>query len=151
MPETTRTLSAARTLPERWGRWLFDRPFLRVPDLLWERDGGEVLAVDEFVEDGTIVVRAELPGIDPDKDLEVEVADDVLRLSAERHRDEEFAARSFVHRELRRGSVRRVLPVPPGTRADTVRATYRDGVLEVRVPETVQGTGELAQIAVERV
>jgi len=44
-----------------------------VPDLLWERGADDVLPVDEFVEDGTIVVRAELPGIDPEKDLEVRV------------------------------------------------------------------------------
>jgi HSP20 family protein len=134
------TVSLARSLPERWGRWLFERPFLRVPDLLWERDGGEVLHVDEFVEGDVIVVRAELPGVDPERDLEVDVADDILRISAERPEDAVAGDRSYLHRELRRGSARRVLPMPSGTTADTVRATYRDGVLEVRVPASAAGT-----------
>jgi HSP20 family protein len=142
--------SVPRSMPERWGRWLFDRPFLRVPDLLWERAVGGVLPVDEFVEDGTIVVRAELAGVDPDKGLEVEVADDILRISAQRHDDDEFARRSYLHRELGRGSVRRVLPVPSGTEAQDVRAVYRDGVLEVRVPVVAAGKAEPARVVVER-
>jgi HSP20 family protein len=144
------TVSLAHALPERWGRWLFERPFLRVPDLLWERDGGEVLHVDEFVEDEVIVVRAELPGIDPERDLEVDVADDILRISAERAEDASLATRAYLHRELARGSARRVLPMPSGTRADTVLATYRDGVLEVPVPATATGTAGPAPVNVAR-
>jgi HSP20 family protein len=143
------TISLAHALPERWGRWLFERPFLRVPDLLWERDGGDVLHVDEYVEDDVIVVRAELPGIDPERDLEVDVADDILRISAERAEDAS-AGRAYLHRELPRGSARRVLPMPSGTKADTVRATYRDGVLEVRVPATATGTARPAPVDVTR-
>jgi HSP20 family protein len=138
------------TLPERWGRWLFERPFLRVPDLLWERGGGEVLAIDEYVADGAIVVRAELPGLDPDKDVEVEVADDTLRISAERGRDDAEAGREVLHRELRRGSVRRVLPLPAGTAPSDVTASYRDGILEVRVPMAVERTGDAVKVVVDR-
>ena len=86
--------------------------------------------VEDFVEDDTFVLRAELPGIDPDKDVELHVEHDMLTISGERR--EEVKEKN--HRELHYGSFRRTIPMPPGTKPDDVVASYEDGVLEVRVP-----------------
>lgn len=86
--------------------------------------------VDDYVEDDTFVVRAELPGIDPDKDLELSVENDMLTISGERR--EEVKEKN--HRELHYGSFRRTIPLPPGAKVEDVEASYKDGVLEVRVP-----------------
>ena len=48
----------------------------------------EMIRVDEFRENGTLVVRAELPGLDPDKDVELTVVDGMLRIKAERKAEE---------------------------------------------------------------
>ncbi len=88
--------------------------------------------VEDYVEGDMFVLRAELPGIDPDKDVELQIEHDMLTISGERH--EEIKDKN--HREFHYGSFRRTVPVPPGTKAEDVKASYSDGVLEVRVPTT---------------
>jgi len=87
------------------------------------------IRVEEFVQDGHYVVRAELPGIDPEKQAEVTVGKGVLVIRAERHEEHEGKYRS----EFRYGAFSRQIPLPGAANADDVRATYRRGVLEVRV------------------
>lgn len=88
------------------------------------------IKVEDFVEDGDYVVRAEMPGVDPNKDIQIDVAGDVLTIHGERREEEHDRNRS----ELRYGSFERSLPLPRGAKAEEVRATYTKGVLEVRVP-----------------
>src|SRR5579875_266469 len=120
-------------------RDLFDRFFddwpeiFRRPILLWPTER-PTMNVEEFIEDGTLVVRAELPGIDPDKDVEIAIADDTLRIQAERREEEKTEGRDYVCRELRYGSFSRELPLPSGVSESDVKASYKNGVLEVRVP-----------------
>jgi HSP20 family protein len=83
---------------------------------------------------GRLVVRAELPGIDPDKDIEVSVGNGMLRIHGER-REETSSDQAGGHRTvLRYGAFTRVLPLPAGATEADVKATYVDGVLEVQVP-----------------
>lgn len=123
-----------------WARMLpFRRPGLLTRPFL----GEEVIRVEEHREDDVIVVRAELPGVDPDKDVAVTVADGMLRIEAERHEvEEEKQKGSYTRRELRYGSFSRTLPLPAGVVAADVTATYKDGMLEVRVPTRGEGPGE---------
>ena len=93
--------------------------------------------VEDFVEDGSYVLRAEVPGLDPDKDVEVTVQGDVLTISGERR--EEKKDRN--HQEFHYGSFRRSVTLPAGADPDAVEASYTDGVLEVRVPMAAEETG----------
>ena len=86
--------------------------------------------IEDFLEDGTYVVRAELPGIDPAKDVEVTVDHDLLTIKGERREETKEKNR----REFPYGSCSRTISLPGGAKADEVAATYTDGVLEVRVP-----------------
>ena len=86
--------------------------------------------IEDYVEGDTYVVRAEMPGIDPDKDVTVTVDEDRLTISGERREEEKDKNR----RELHYGSFTRTVTLPPGARADAITASYTDGVLEVRVP-----------------
>jgi HSP20 family molecular chaperone IbpA len=88
------------------------------------------IKVEDFVEDGNYVVRAEMPGVDPNKDIQIDVAGDVLTIHGERREEEHDRNRS----ELRYGSFERSLPLPRGAKAEEIKATYVKGVLEVRVP-----------------
>ncbi len=94
------------------------------------RDGDRFVRVEDFERDGTYVVRAELPGVDPDQDIEVSLEGDYLTIRGERHEEIREKNRS----EFRYGSFSRSLRMPPGADASTVQATYRDGILEVVVP-----------------
>lgn len=94
--------------------------------------------MEEYRDGSTLVVRAELPGIDPDKDVELTVVDDTLRLRAERKERAEHKDKSSYRSEFRYGSFSRTLPLPPGCKGEDISAAYRDGVLEVRAPVAAQ-------------
>jgi len=92
------------------------------------------LRVEEFQEGDNLVIRAELPGIDPDKDVELSVADDTLHIRAHREEKSEHKEKESYRSEFRYGSFDRTIPLPRGSTLDAVKASYSDGVLEVRVP-----------------
>jgi HSP20 family molecular chaperone IbpA len=124
---STRTEMERRSTPGLLG-WL-EREFSSFP-VLRGIDTDRIMRCEEYTEPGRMVVRAELPGIDPDKDVEVTVADGLLRIQA--HRREE-------HKERRRseffyGEMVRTMMLPAGADASAITATYADGVLEVVVP-----------------
>lgn len=108
----------------------FRRPAMFFRDWLSE----DMIRVDEFREDGALVVRAELPGIDPEKDVELTVCDGMLCIEAERREEEKTEEKGFVRHELRRGSFSRMLPLPDGVSDADIKASYKDGILEIRVP-----------------
>ncbi|WP_079199237.1 Hsp20/alpha crystallin family protein [Streptomyces sp. CB01249] len=87
------------------------------------------IPVEVAQRDGMYVLRAELPGMDPE-DIHVGVEDNLITVSAEhdetdRHRE---------HSEFRYGSFRRTVRLPEAVPADRIDAAYADGLLTVRVP-----------------
>lgn len=92
------------------------------------------IRVDEMVDGGELVIRAELPGVDPDKDVELTVHDGALDIRAERREEKETEEKGYLRRELRFGSFSRSLPLPQGVAEEDIKATYKNGILEVRVP-----------------
>jgi HSP20 family protein len=86
------------------------------------------------VEGDRCVIKADLPGIDP-KDLEVSVMGNHLTIKGEREAQHEQQGRDYFQREVRYGSFARTVPLPEGVKADNnVKASYRDGVLEITIP-----------------
>lgn len=104
------------------------------PKELWRALVPQLIKVEEFRDDDTMVVRAEMPGLDPDKDIDVTVQDGVLRLHAQRTEKSEQRDKAQYHSEFRYGSITRLVDVPRGIRSEDVEASYRDGILEVRLP-----------------
>jgi HSP20 family protein len=90
--------------------------------------------VEEFTEDGQLVVRAELPGVDPDKDVDISIVDGNLCIRAERRQEEKVERRNYRRSEIRYGSFSRILPLPANAKEDDIKASYKDGILEVRAP-----------------
>ncbi|MDA0638283.1 Hsp20/alpha crystallin family protein [Nonomuraea sp. MCN248] len=93
------------------------------------RPFGQIVRVEDYIADGRYVVRAELPGIDPDKDVEVTVHGGMLHIRAEKTRKTSEPHRS----EFAYGSLSRTVTLPATARTDDVKAVYKDGVLEVSV------------------
>jgi HSP20 family protein len=116
-------------------RFEFPDLLRRTVDLDWDTNW---LRVEEFVDDGTMVVRAELPDIDPDKDVEVTVTDGMLHIRAHREEKTEHKDKGGYRSEFRYGSLVRNLPLPAGVTDTDVTATYTDGVLEIRAPLPVE-------------
>ena len=120
-----------RDLERMMRRW--DTPFRLFEDL---DDGVEerfVPAVESFVKDGTLVVKADVPGLEP-KDIEVTVLGNVLTLKGERKSESEVKKEDYLKREVSYGSFERRMTLPEGTQTDQVKATFKQGVLEITLP-----------------
>jgi HSP20 family protein len=104
------------------------------PVVFWPGRVIDTMRVEEFNEKGAHVVRAELPGLDPDKDLEISVVGDLLQIDAQRREDEKKEGRDYVRREHRYGSYHREFPLPKGISQAEIEASYKKGILEVRIP-----------------
>ncbi|CAB5240980.1 unannotated protein [freshwater metagenome] len=101
-----------------------------LPDRIRLLNGGmHPIKVEEFVKDGDIVVRAELPGIDPDRDINVHVGDGYLTISGQREESHKDAKLS----EFYYGTFTRTIALPAGVDEKSVKADYKDGILEVHV------------------
>lgn len=87
------------------------------------------IRVEEVMEDDAFTVHAELPGLEPERDIDVTIEHGMLRIHAERHRD----AREPQRTEFRYGALAREVRLPQGTDDDAITAVYEDGVLTVRV------------------
>lgn len=75
-----------------------------------------------------------MPGVDPDKDVEITIDDGYLRIRAERQEKEEHKDKGHFRSEFRYGPFSRSIPLPEGVKEEDIKASYNDGVLEVRTP-----------------
>ena len=98
----------------------FRRPFVPVCDV--------------FGREGDLIVHLEVPGIDPEKDVTIQVEDDVLVIRGERSTKAEVEDKDYYRMESSFGSFERRLPIPEGVKEDDIVATYADGVLEIVLP-----------------
>lgn len=104
-------------------------------------EGSAPIRVEEFVDGKTLVVRAEMPGVDPDKDVEITISDGYLNIRAERQEKEEHQDKGSYRSEFRYGSFSRSVMLPEGVKEEDIKASYTDGVLEVRTPLPEPATG----------
>lgn len=95
-------------------------------------------ATDVFTRGDDMIVRMELPGIDPEKDIKVVLEEDVLVIRGERRRTEEIAEEDYVRKEADYGTFERRIPVPEGFDEKRIVAEYTDGVLEVKLLEAAK-------------
>jgi len=88
-----------------------------------------LMRLEDEMTDGRYEVRAEIPGIDPAKDVDITVRDGQLTIKAERSEKKEFDGRS----EFSYGSFIRTVSLPSGADEDDIKATYDKGILTVSV------------------
>ena len=99
-----------------------------------EGDLDSWLRVEEYREGGNLVVKAEVPGINPESDVEIDLIGNQLRIGVRREEQSEHKGKEGYRTEFRYGTFTRSVSLPPGVTQDDVEATYRYGVLEVHVP-----------------
>lgn len=88
-----------------------------------------LMRLEDEIKEGRYEVRAEIPGIDPSKDVDITVRDGELTIKAERTEQKEFNGRS----EFSYGSFVRTVSLPAGANEDDIKATYDKGILTVSV------------------
>ncbi len=109
-------------------RW----PFMFPSRLL--RAEREMAAIDMFEREGNVVVKAEMPGIDPAR-IDVTIVGNELRISGEREEEKEIKDEQYYRSERTYGRVYRALTLPQDCDAERISARAKDGVLEVVIPK----------------
>lgn len=109
---------------------------------------GPMPALESFVEQGKLVVRADLPGIDP-KAVEITVSGDQLTIRGKRERVREEKEPNLIHREVSYGSFERSVKLPEGVKSEEIKAAYHHGVLELTIPVPEQPKTRKVPIQVE--
>ncbi len=92
-------------------------------------------AVDVVETSDNVIVRAELPGMDP-KDVDISISGDTLTIKGEKREEKEDKGKSFYRVERSYGSFCRTISLPAGVEADKAKADYNNGVLEVTLPKS---------------
>ncbi|AXE24257.1 Hsp20/alpha crystallin family protein [Streptomyces globosus] len=108
--------------------------------------GTHLIPIEVTRTDGTYTLRAEMPGLDPEKDVEITVDGDMLTVSAEHTESTEDKD----HSEFRYGSFRRSVRLPGQIPTEGVEAAYEDGILTVRVPMEAEPPAGRRSIPVKR-
>ena len=120
--------------PDRWFRT--DELDVRAP------------AVDVFEEKDDIVVKAEIPGMEKDN-IEVNLADHRLTIKGEKKKEDEVKEEDYYRAERSYGSFLRTLDLPKDVRADKVKASFKNGILEIRMPKTEEARTKEVKVKVD--
>ena len=125
---------------------LFEDFFSRRPrtsgPLVWQP------ALEVYETDHEVVVKAELPGIDP-KSVGVTVTAEGLTIKGEAKAEHEDKGRNYYRRELRYGAFQRTIALPNEVKSDETKATFRQGILEVKIPKAERLRPKTVSVAVE--
>ena len=121
-------------LPHRINRF-FDDPFLSVLRREDESDMGRWRPnVDIYDNEGSIVFKAELPGVDK-KDIDIALKDGVLTLKGERSYENEVKEDSYYRKERAFGHFHRSFALPENIDPGKIKADFKDGILKVEIPK----------------
>ena len=125
-------IASMRTMMDRLFEGSFGRfPAFRTPG---EELGAAALGLDVFETNDALVVKAAIPGVNP-QDLDIAVEDDVLTIKGEFKQEESSEDQQWHRRELRYGSFERNLRLPPTVDAERAEATFDHGMLKLEIPK----------------
>lgn len=136
----------------RRGDW-FRRPF---PEL-WQpmkglREKGllglSMPVVDLFEDQEKVTVKAEIPGLDK-KDVEVKLTDSRLTIKGEKKKEEEVKEEDYSYSERSYGSFARVLQLPCQVKGDKVKASFKNGVLEITLPKSEEAKSRSVNVKID--
>jgi HSP20 family protein len=128
--------------------WRRPFPSLLRPERWWPVEGSRMPAVDVYEEKDDIVIKAEVPGLSKE-DISVQVTDATLTIKGEKKREEATDEDDYYCRERSFGSFTRAVDLPCEVKADQVKASFKNGVLEVRMPKTEEAKKRAITVKIE--
>jgi len=105
-------------------------------------------ALESFIDGDKFTVRIELAGVDP-KNVDIKVTEGVLTVKGSREEKTETKKRDFFRREIRYGAFERSVSLPEGMKAEDLKATYHDGILELSGPMPKESAPKEVKIQIE--
>ena len=104
--------------------------------------------MDIYEEGNDIVVKAEIPGMKKEE-IHVDINEKAITISGEKKKEEKVEKKDYVRLERSYGSFARTFGLPAEVQTEKARATFKDGVLEVRVPKTAEAARRTRKVEVE--
>lgn len=139
----------------KWPQW---PPFTSL-----QREMGKVLndffGKDEFFRPGSyplldisetdenVIVKAELPGIDP-KEVDISIADNNLTIKGEKKEEADEKGKHFHRVERSYGRFSRTINLPKSVSTDNVKAEYKNGILEINIPKKEEAKAKKVEVKV---
>jgi len=157
--ESTATPERALSPLRSWEREM-ERMFEHFPSFRWPRFRDfepfrlprelrlHAPTLDMYEDKNEIVVKAELPGMTKD-DIEINITDSTLTLKGEKKKEEEVKEKDFYRCEREYGSFLRTVELPAEVQTDGAKATFKNGVLEVRLPKTEEAKRKPVKVQVQ--
>ncbi|HEX9024235.1 MAG TPA: Hsp20/alpha crystallin family protein [Geobacteraceae bacterium] len=113
----------------------------RLLDMAWNREGGEELRegiwqppVDIYEDENTVVIKAEVPGVDQ-KEIDIRIEDNTLTIRGERKHSQEVKKENYHRVERFYGTFQRSFSLPHTINQEQVKATCEQGVLTITLPK----------------
>ncbi len=130
---------------------LFRKGWLRSPEFgsIFSETGTWAPAIDVYETNDSVVIEAELPGVDP-KDVDVSVDEDTLTIKGERKLEKEIKEENYLRVERAYGKFQRSMRLPAEVDVDKIKASYENGVLKINVPKVEPRKPKTVQIEVEK-
>jgi HSP20 family protein len=120
----------------------FEREMERMIDDFWRHSFAVYEEKDE------VVVKAELPGLSKD-DLSVDLSDFVLTIEGSKSREEMINEKDYCRSERAFGSFSRSVELPAEVKDEQVKATFKNGVLEIRLPKTEESKKRVVKVKID--
>ncbi len=125
---------------EPWRPWF--SPLFRVQEI------ATTPAIDVFEESGSVVVKAELPGLKKE-DIDIEIEGDVLTISGKKEKEEKVERKNYYRYERAAGAFSRSVTLPVEVEPGQIKAELKNGVLEVRAPKKAGAEPKTKKIPIE--
>jgi HSP20 family protein len=138
-----------RDLQDRMNRLFHESYRSQTSEDDWALGGTWAPAVDIYEQDNNIVLKAELPGVDP-KDVDIRLENNTLTLSGERKFDNEVKKENYHRVERAYGAFTRSFTLPTVVDQGNIKAEFKDGVLRVTLPKREEAKPKQIQISVAK-
>src|SRR5262245_3495165 len=154
----SRALTPWQTLSD-FGRWeremerMFEHFFERrmgspQSGSLWPVRSGNPAPVDLYEDQNELVAKVELPGLEKDE-IKVSISNHTLTITAEKQHKEEIKEENYYRVERNHGTVRRSVELPADVETDQVKASFKNGLLEIRMPRSQTEQSKQKRIEVQ--
>lgn len=139
---------------ERWFEEFFEEPFLprmwrKFPRWRKLRELEEFSpSIDMYDKKDEIVVKAEIPGVEKEN-INISLTNSTLTIKGEMKKEEETKEEDYYYSERSYGSFGRMLSLPAKVQADKIKASFRNGILEIHLPKAAEAKPEEIKVEVE--
>lgn len=143
-------ISNVERMFEDWLEDFWSRPFPR----LWRPGFGQIRALslaapalDVYEQKDDLIVKAEIPGLSKEE-IEISLEGHTLTIKGEKKKEEEVKEEDYYHSERTYGAFSRSIELPVAVQTDKVNASFKNGVLEIRLPKTEEAKKNVVKVKV---